>query len=209
MKILICDDHRFYRDGIKSALATICNDALIHEAANAKSALTMIAEHHYDLVLLDIRLPDNSGLHVLQKMQITHPDVKVIMVSQYDELQYMQQSQKNGARGYLNKSIEYDDLLLAIKIVMRGQLYFMDERMYDKGHKNKASNATTPHDILNFQELNVMIGLAVEKSQKAIAKELNLSPQTIYSHKIKMMKKMQFTCIADIIDYCREQNLIS
>ena len=208
MKILICDDHSFYRDGIKSALYNIFPDAVIHEAANAKSALTMIAEHQYDLVLLDIRLPEQSGLQVLQKIQIEHPKVKVIMVSQHNELQFMQQSRKCGAKGYLNKNIEYEDFVLAIHVVMKGQLYFMDERMYVGSIKNNGNDIMKPHDSLNFQELNVMIGLASEKSQIAIATELKLSAKTIFSHKKRMMKKMEFNDHSDLIDYCREHNLI-
>ncbi len=209
MKILICDDHIFHREGIKLALKRTFIDADIHEADTAKSALKTIAETKYDLVLLDIRLPDCSGMQALQKMQMEHPEVKVIMVSQHDELQFMQQSRKFGAKGYLNKNMDYDDLILAINVVMKGKPYFMDERVYDSSTKNNGNDKSKPHDALTFQELSVMIGLATKKSQKAIATELNLSAKTIFSHKKRMMTKMEFASIADIIDYCREYDIIS
>ena len=123
--VLICDDHRIVRQGIKQVLADAPEIRVVAEASDGQEALTLVAAKREELhvVLLDIALPGLDGLEVLQQIKRTEPGLPVLMLSTYPERQYAVRCIKLGAAGYLNKSADPDDMLAAVRKVAAGGVY--------------------------------------------------------------------------------------
>ena len=123
MKILICDDHKIVRDGLCQILQQLKEATIIREAGDGNEALTILKNDIFDIVLLDISLPDRSGLEILQSVKSKWPSTNVLMLSMHPQEQYAMQALKLGASGYLTKDTASEELLIAVKKVSEGEKY--------------------------------------------------------------------------------------
>jgi len=203
---LVVDDHPVVRRGICQILEEVSGPVHITEASNAMEALKMIRSNHFHMVLLDINLPDRTGLDLLEDLRNAHPDVKILMVSMYPEEQYAIRALKAGASGYLTKESASNELLAAIDKILHGGRYITQsiaERIFDAIDQNGP-----PHDLLSNRELEVLIQIAKGRSLKEIGQTLGLSEKTISTYRSRILEKMELNSNADMVRYALTQNLI-
>ena len=205
MKVLICDDHKIFRDGVRLALQTSGTEMQIFEATEGTEALEIIKREPIDLVLMDIELPGKNGLELAYTITTKWPGVKVLMLSQHTEPSYARTAHKHGASGYLNKHADAEKLLDAIDRVMKDEKYFPASVLAAQSQKARNDTRKTKHDVLSDLEFEIMIELAKEKSVKNIAVEMGRSNKTISAHKSRIIKKMEFQSFIDMRNYCIEQ----
>jgi two-component system, NarL family, invasion response regulator UvrY len=185
IQTLIVDDHAVVRNGIVHIIANTKDIVCTGEASNGAIALELIQNHHYDVVVLDIRLGDASGLDILKQLKIFKPQLPVLMLSIYSEKQYAMRALKNGAQGYLTKDSIPEELIEAIRQVACGKTYITpacDEILAGRLVQNKE-----PHDTLSNREYQIMCSLASGQTVTRIAKNLNLSVKTISTHRTRLL----------------------
>src|SRR5674476_1024498 len=191
MKILICDDHKIVRDGLRQILYQLQGVTNIGEAADGNEALTQLKSDVFDIILLDISLPGKSGLEVLQSVKEKWPSTNVLMLSMLPQEQYAIRALKLGASGYLTKDTASEELLLAIRRVSAGGKYISQSLAESLAmHLEKDTNPQK-HENLSAREFEIMIQLANGKSLQEIGNELYISNKTVSTYRSRFMEKMK------------------
>lgn len=208
MKILICDDHKIVRDGLRQILQQLKGVTLIREAGDGDEALTILKSELIDIVLLDISLPGMSGLEILKAVKSKWPSTNVLMLSMHPQEQYAIRALKLGASGYLTKDTASEELLIAVKRVASGGKYIsqsLAERLTlhldEDTHRQK-------HEMLSGREFEIMIKIANGKSLHEIGQELFISDKTVSTYRSRIMQKMELTKNTELTRYCLENSLI-
>ncbi|MFN8456121.1 MAG: response regulator transcription factor [Anaerolineae bacterium] len=208
IKVLVVDDHAIVRRGVLQILAEAPEMRVTGEARTAQEALRLARETVYDVVILDIALPDGSGLEVLKQLQSLKPAPRVLILSIYPEEQYAIRVLKLGAMGYLTKDSAPDELITAIRKVAQGGKYVtlsLAERLADK---LSLDTEKAPHELLSDREYQVMCLLAAGKTITEIAAELSLSPKTASTYRTRILEKLNLQNTAEIMRYALHQGLV-
>jgi two-component system, NarL family, invasion response regulator UvrY len=208
MKILVCDDHPMFCDGIKNALSILNDLECFDRANNCSKAMEMLRSKPYDIVIMDISLPDKSGLDCLEVIKKIYPDVKVLMLSMHSEEAYGMRCLKKGADAYLNKDSDPEEMRLAIRTLANNKKYISTKLASIMAEKMNREELENLHDTLNDREFEIMLGLAVHKSYDEIARYLNISENVISTYRYRMMRKMKFKNTFETTQYCIEHKLI-
>ncbi len=208
MKILICDDHKIVRDGLRQILQQLPEISLIEDAADGNEALILLKKVNFDILLLDISLPGTSGLEVLQSVKRKWPLINVLMLSMHPQEAYALRSFKYGASGYLTKDVASEELLLAIKRVSTGRKYISESFAENLSLNLGQDPSIEKHKLLSGREFEVMIKLAGGKSLQEIADELFISNKTVSTYRSRIMQKMELHKNTDLTRYCLENKLI-
>ena len=208
MKILICDDHKIVRDGLRQILHQLGGSIVIDEARDGNEALTLLKKHTFDILLLDISLPGMNGLEVLKTVKTKWPSVNVLMLSMMPQEQYAILALKLGASGYLTKDTASEELLLAIRKVSEGGKYISNALAENLALHLTQKNQGQKHELLSGREFEIMIKLANGKSLTEIGNELFISDKTVSTYRSRIMEKMEFTKNTELTRYCLELNLI-
>ena len=179
IKILVADDHAIVREGLKQIIADIPDMVVADEASSGQEVLKKASEHDYDLVLLDITMPDRSGLDILKELKSQRPELRILVLSIHPEEQYAVRVLKAGASGYLTKESAPDELITAIRRTALGGKY-ISSSLAEKLAFDLETGAEKPlHQTLSDREYQVMCMLASGKTVKEIAEELLLGIKTI------------------------------
>ena len=208
MKILICDDHNIVRDGLREILQQIEGVSLIAEAKDANDVLIMLKNDFFDVLLLDISLPDKSGLEVLKLVKEKWPSTNVLMLSMFPQEQYAIRALKLGASGYLTKNTASSELLTAVKCVSKGGKYISQALAESLALNLDKDTVRQKHENLSDREFEIMIRLANGKSLLDIGNELYISVKTVSTYRSRLMGKMELTKNTELTKYCIENNLI-
>ena len=208
MKILICDDHKIVRDGLRQILHQLQCVTNIGEAGDGNEALTLLKSDAFDIILLDISLPGKSGLEVLQSVKEKWPATNVLMLSMHPQEQYAIRALNLGASGYLTKDTASEELLMAVKKVSEGGKYIshsLAERLAVHLDKNAIRQR---HELLSCREFEIMIKLANGKSLHEIGNELCISDKTVSTYRSRIMEKMALSKNTELTRYCIENKLL-
>ncbi len=211
-RVLVVDDHAMVRKGLVGILSTqpINSEQLVcDEAGGGEEALHLLEGHAYDLVILDISMPGLGGLELLMRIHESWPGLAVLMLSMFPEEQFALRALKLGASGYLTKKEAADELLLAVQQIFSGKRYLsqsLSESLINQALANDAGSRPS-HAALSNREFQILRNLAVGKSLKAIALELDLSIKTVSTYKTRLFAKMGFHSDADLIGYANSHNL--
>jgi two-component system invasion response regulator UvrY len=162
----------------------------------------------WDLVLMDITMPDRSGLETLELMKKEHPAIKVLMLSMHRETQYAVRALKTGAAGYLNKQSAPDQLVDAIRLVASGKKYISAEVAQELASQVSGEHAGLPHEGLSNREYQTLCMIASGLPVSAIADQLALSVKTISMYRARLLKKMQLKNNAELTHYAIRQGLL-
>ncbi len=208
MKILICDDHKIVRDGLRQILSQLDDVELIGEAASGSEALEILKEVFFNILLLDITMPGISGLEVLEIVRERHPLLHVLMLSMHTQEQYALRALKLGASGYLTKDTASEELLLAVRKVMKDGKYISEALADSIAQKFDNDNKKQKHELLSDREFNVMIKLAEGRSLQEISSEYFVSKNAISTYRARILKKMNLTTNNELTKYCFENKLI-
>lgn len=208
MKILICDDHKIVREGLRQILGHLSEITWIGEAGNGHEAIDLLKKDDYDILLLDISLPDKNGLEVLQTVKEKWPAINVLMLSMLPQEQYAIRALKLGASGYLTKDTASVELLLAVKKVSEGGKYISSSLAEGLALNLEKENYAMKHNILSGREFEIMIKIANGKSLQEIGNELFISVKTVSTYRSRIMEKMELSRNTELTRYCMENKLI-
>lgn len=211
IRILLCDDHRIVREGLKQILADTPDIEVAAECSNGPEVLHKARVEAIDLVLLDIAIPQQDGLDVLRQIKQEMPRLPVLMLSTYPEKQYAARCYKLGAAGYLNKSADPEQLVDAIRKAAGGGLYVsaqMAETLASGLAQRTASPQRAPHESLSHREYQVFQLIAAGRSVKEIADQLALSPNTVSTYRSRILEKTGATNDVGIAMYAVRHQLL-
>lgn len=206
ISVVLADDHQLFRDGIKAVLRTSGGYDVVGEASHGTVLLAILASQNPDIVLLDISMPQESGIDLLPLIKERFPNTKCIMLTMHHDVQYVLRSLRQGADGYLLKEADETELLTAIQEVHSGKKYF----------KNKISDLIVAdlsggrdRDVLlSEREIQIVKLVAKGKITKEIADHLCVSVRTVETHRSRIMKKMGVTNSAEMVRLAYEKKLI-
>ncbi|MES2932861.1 MAG: response regulator transcription factor [Pseudomonadota bacterium] len=208
IRVAICDDHQIVRAGFKQILSTVDDIDVVREAASGREALDIARANVCDVLLLDISMPDQSGIDILHKIKQGQPDFPVLILSGYPAQQYALNLFKMGANGYLNKECEADELTKAIRTVAQGRRYVSQEvgELLAQGFNRDAVAAV--HSELSDREFQIFLHLARGQSVSDIAVTLSLSVKTISTYRTRVMEKMGLQSNSDLTYYALKNGLL-
>ncbi len=207
-RILVVDDHGLIRKGLRQLLEDQPDFQVSGEAENGLQAINKLREQHYDLVLLDIALPDKHGIDVLKQIRVEHPDTKVIVLSMYPEDQYGVRALKSGAMGYINKQSAPDNLLEAVRQVLSGKKYITEVVAEQLLNNLIGESQDLMHQSLSNREYQTLCLMASGKSLTEIAEIMLLSPKTVSVYRARMLEKMGFKNNAEAVHCAISHHLV-
>jgi DNA-binding NarL/FixJ family response regulator len=207
IRVIIVDDHPVVRRGLKQIIAAEQDMQVVGEAENAREALRVIRETACDAVVLDITLPDASGLDVLIRLKSEYPTLPVLIMSIHDEEQYAVRVLKAGASGYLMKNSIPEELIKAIRKITSGGKY-VSPSLAERLASEFASPGKSPHEKLSDREFQIMCLIASGKSLKEIGEALCISGKTVSSYRARILGKMNMKTNADLVGYALKNRLI-
>jgi len=207
-RILIVDDHAIVREGLKLILSDVEDIVVAGEADCSSRALQMARLEAWDMVLMDISMPDRNGLETLELLKKEHPGIKVLMLSMYRETQYAVRALKSGAAGYLNKQSAPGQLGDAIRLVASGKKYISAEVAQELASQVSGERAGLPHEVLSNREYQTLCMIASGLTVSAIADRLALSVKTISMYRARLLQKMQLKNNAELTHYAIRHGLL-
>jgi len=208
IRVLIVDDHAIVREGLKQILADTDDLEVGGEAETSLEAIKLARQQPWDLVLLDISMPDRNGLETLQQLKKEHPSLNVLMLSMYREAQYAVRSLKSGAAGYLNKQSAPDQLVQAIRQVASGRKYISPELAEELASELSGDREALPHKSLSNREYQTLCMIAAGKTVSAIAETLSLSVKTVSMYRARLLEKMHFQNNSELTHYAIKHGLV-
>ncbi len=208
IRILIVDDHAILRRGLRALLSDEFHGAAIGEASNARQALEQLRKAKWDVALLDIALPQKSGLELLKELKAEWPRLPVLVLSAHPEDQFAIRVLKAGAGGYLTKESAPEELSKAIRKVLAGGRY-VSPSLAEKLASGVSKDLTrAPHETLSDREYEVMCLIASGKTVTEIAGELSLSVKTISTYRVRLLEKLGVKNTAAIVQYAIRNGLV-
>jgi two-component system invasion response regulator UvrY len=208
MRILIADDHAVVRHGLKQILADAFSQAVFGEAGNAEEVFSQIGKEPWDVVVLDISMPDRSGLEVLCDIRKARPELPVLVLSMHPENQFAVRVLRDGASGYLTKASAPEELVGAIKKVLAGGRYVSPVLAEKLAADLSVNTDKAPQEFLSNREYQVLRLLASGKIVSEIAEELRLSVKTISTYRARVLEKMRLRNNAQLMHYAMEHHLV-
>lgn len=208
LRILIADDHPLLRAGIRRVVEKNFEVDAIDEVDTGQEVIDKVRHHHYDVVLLDITMPGRSGLEVLKQLRQDRYEAPILILSVHPEKQYAIRSLKAGASGYLTKIRATDELVDAIRVVMRGERYITPSLAEVLAAYVESDVKEFPHETLTDRQFEVLCMMASGNRLKEIAQKLSLSEKTISAHRANILKKMNMNSNAELIRYVIEKELL-
>lgn len=198
IKVMLADDHALIREGFRSLLGKNELFEIVGEAENGKELMQLITQSTPDVVLVDINMPQMSGLEVLEQTKKIRPEIKFIILTMHEEREYIKRALTAGAEGYLLKNVEKAELEKAIKTVSEGGKYF-SPLITNILAEYVAKPAAAPAAEISPREKEVLELVAQGFSTKQIADKLDISVRTVESHRINMLKKLEVSNTAELI----------
>lgn len=208
IKVLIADDHALIRKGLKQLLDDTDDMRMTGEAENGMQAIRMVDEGCFDVVLLDISMPDKHGIDVLKQLKANHPQLPVLMLSMHPEEQYALRSMKAGAAGYLNKQSAPVQLVTAIRQVASGKKYISTELAEQLANGLSQGYQELLHQTLSNREYQTLCLMASGKKLSEMAEIMSLSPKTVSVYRSRLLEKMKLKNNAEAIHYAISNHLI-
>jgi DNA-binding NarL/FixJ family response regulator len=204
IQVVLADDHDLVRSGIKALLSTVDGVQVIAEARNGSELLALLESVKPDVVMTDISMPGMDGITAIAEIHSRHPDVRVIVLSMYDTVDFVKRAVANGACGYLMKDAPPFELEQALRSVMATGSYFsaaVAQRLLQPSEP-------TVDDELTTRQVEILTLIAQGKSAKEIAFELGLSPKTVDVHRARIMERLRLNDIASLTRYAVRKGLV-
>jgi DNA-binding NarL/FixJ family response regulator len=208
-KILLVDDHNIVRQGLRNLIALESDLEVAGEAASGVEALKLARSNNYDVVVLDISMPDKNGVDTLHDLKHTAPDLPVLILSGYAEEQYALNLIRSGCKGYLSKDADSDEIIKAIRTIANGKRYISAELAELMSNELSHPSEKLLHETLSDREFQVFFKLAGGLSPTEIANELNISIKTVSTYRTRILEKMNLKTNADLTYYAIKNELVS
>jgi DNA-binding NarL/FixJ family response regulator len=205
--VAVVDDHAVVREGIRRVLEGEPGLTVVAEGSNGDEALALVEKIKPDVLVIDVAMPGRTGLQVAAEMRRRGSLTRVLVLSMYDQREYVLESVKSGARGYLLKDSSPAELRKAVRAVHRGETYFppaVAARLSD-AIRNDTPKAS-PLDVLTPRERDVFVGITTGETNKQIAARLGISHRTVETHRESLMDKLGIRTVAGLTKLALEQN---
>jgi two-component system invasion response regulator UvrY len=208
MKALIADDHAIVRTGLKQILLSVQDISEVDEASDGQEVLQLCRENEYGLMVLDISMPNLSGLDVLVTLNDQFPDLPVLILSMHPEKQFAMRAFKLGATGYLTKDAAPEELSNVVKKILSGKKYITPELAETMLNEINDPNDKPLHELLSGREFQIFRLIASGQPPAQIADVLCLSVKTIGSYRQRILQKLNLKSTSELIRYAMENNII-
>jgi DNA-binding NarL/FixJ family response regulator len=208
IRVCIADDHILIRDGFAKLLDGEAEVVLEGAAGSAEELFDLLRRVACDVIILDIGLPDRSGLEVLKDVRAEYPQKRVLMLSMHPEERYAVRAIRSGAAGYISKSAASEELVKAIRKIHSGGRYISEALAEQLAISFSDETPAAPHEQLSDREFEILLLIGSGKSGAEIADELALSINTINTYRRRLMEKMSLRSSADIVQYVLRHRLI-
>jgi two-component system invasion response regulator UvrY len=206
-RIFVADDHALFREGVKSLLAEEHDLVVAGESGSAKETLERIRSEWFDILLLDISLPDGSGIDLLHQIRPHKPDLPILILSMHPEEQYAVSLLRAGASGYVAKDAVPQQVVQAIRTLLQGRKYISPAVAHILAEE-VSGDKRPAHEQLSEREFQVFCKLAAGRSVGQIAEELFLSNKTVSTYRARILEKMNAKSNADLTYYAIKNGLI-
>ena len=208
MKILIVDDHELVRKGLSAIVSEELMDAEIHEAANGTEAEKMARSGKWNMIIMDMSMPDKTGLDVLKQIRSESIKVPVLILSIHPENQYALRVLKAGGNGYITKDCPRAEFVNAVKNILGGKKYISSSVAEKLASRFDDDIDKEQHELISDRELQVLKLIASGKTVSEIAAELSLSVPTVSTYRSRLLEKMQMKNNAELALYAITNNLV-
>ncbi len=210
IRVLVADDHMIVRTGIRHVLESETDFVVIGEAGSGSEAISLATELRPDVVVLDISMPDQSGLEVAARLRAGTAAPRILILSMHNNAEYVLESVRAGAHGYLLKDTAAAELRTAIRAVCRGESYFSPPVATRLTAAVRGEYGTTNSglDLLTGREREVLLGIARGRTNKEMAAELGISHRTVETHRESLMRKLQIRTVAELTRFAIEAGII-
>lgn len=210
MRILLTDDHALVRRGVAHILREEIADLTVTEAGTAQETLDAVQATLWDLVILDVNLPDKNGLEVLKDIKRMSPDLPVLILSLYPEAQYARRALKAGASGYITKDTAPEEVTSAVRRILQGGRYvsasLAEQLAVDLGAP--AGDRRELHERLSDRELEVLRLIGRGHTPTEIAEQLAISIKTVSTYRVRILEKLERRTTAELIRFAVDHHLI-
>ncbi|WP_436950962.1 nitrate respiration regulation response regulator NreC [Staphylococcus shinii] len=215
MRIVIADDHAVVRTGFTMILNYQEDMEVVGTAADGVEAYQKVMKYKPDVLIMDLSMPPGeSGLIATSKITESFPDTKILILTMYDDEEYLFHVLRNGAKGYILKNAPDEQLILAIRTVFKGETYvdmklttsLVNEFVNNSGHDKQAT--TDPYKILSKREIEILPLIAKGYGNKDIAEKLFVSVKTVEAHKTHIMQKLKLKSKPELVEYAMKKKLI-
>jgi len=210
-RLVLADDHRMFREALRTSLSSNSEFEVVSEAGTGREALDCIARDKPDVLVLDIALPDGSGISFSQEARRKHPPLHILILSGYAEKVFVDEALRSGANGYVVKSAGTEELHKAIQAVSLGQLYLSQEvvNVSVRCQNKIGENILPPSSVLGPRETEVLSLLAKGLRANEVASHLGIATATVEVHKRNLKKKLGLSTTAELTRYAIREGLQS
>ncbi|HYW33464.1 MAG TPA: response regulator transcription factor [Gemmatimonas sp.] len=209
VRVIVADDHALVREGIRHVLDVDPAIEVVAEASNGREAVELALVHRPDVIVLDITMPEETGLRAAARLRELLPSARVLMLSMHDHAEYVREGMRIGTHGYILKDSAGEELRAAIHAVFAGGTFFSPaivQRL--SGSEGQGGAGTASLEVLTPRERDVLEGVARGLTNKAIAAELGISPRTVEAHRESLMRKLQIHSVAGLTRLALESGLV-
>jgi DNA-binding NarL/FixJ family response regulator len=210
LRILVVDDHPLARFGVINQLESVSNCHVVGEAEDGAAALKKIRELHPDVVILDLFLPGKSGFDVAQFAAKKFPSTKILVLTGYENEEYILEMTKANVAGYILKTGERQELEAALKAVAKGEKYFsqrVSRIIVENSMKRPSRNASPGEASLTEREREILVLVAQGLTNQQIGDQLYISPRTVDTHRTNIMRKLDLHDVAHLVRYAMERGI--
>ncbi len=208
IRIAIIDDHAIVRAGLRQFFADQTDFSVVAEAASGREAIEIVRRGDVDVIVLDIALPDQSGVETLAAIKARAPDLPVLIFTGYPEAHYAVSLLRQGASGYLNKDCDPEEIVKAIRIVSRGRKYLTESLADRLANGLREGGNNPPHEQLSERELQVFLRLAKGETVSHMANGMSLSVKTISTYRSRVLEKLALVSNSELTYYALKNGLI-
>jgi two-component system nitrate/nitrite response regulator NarL len=215
IKILIVDDHEVVRDGLKNILLSLNNVSIAGEAANGEDAIAFYDSLKPDIVIMDISMPGMNGIEATRIIKENDPNARILILTMHDNQEYLNQIIRSGAKGFVLKNTDKEELLDAVKTVASGENFFSKDiskliiENYIRSAKETDKNEGFKEVPLTKREIEILKYIAEGNSNQEIANKLYISYNTVDTHRKNIMHKLSIKNTAGLVRYAIEKGLIN
>jgi DNA-binding NarL/FixJ family response regulator len=203
IRIALVDDHSLVREGIRALLAVMAPLEVVGEAESGADAIEMVSRTKPDLLLVDISLKDMNGLELTRALRREYPSIKILILSMYDNYEYVSESVRSGASGYVLKNAPSREIIAAIEAIASGGTFYSAEIASILAKDRHTDSELTP------RESQVLCKIVQGLNNKEMARELDISVRTVETHRLSIRRKLNIDKPAALLNYAIEHGLIS
>lgn len=212
IRVLLADDHKILRDGLKSLLESNGNFEIVGEAENGRETVALVKKLSPDIVVMDVAMPDMNGVDATQKITRLESDCRVLALSGYPDSLYVTGMLEAGAKGYLLKDVAAEELITAINTIVGGRIYVspsISDTLIDAYLQRVKGEIGPDSEALSIREREVLQLVAEGRSTAKIAGKLNLSERTVETHRKRIMDKLGLRSVAELTKYAIRKGITS